>query len=137
MIPRHSSSRAQGGVVLLEALIAMLIFAFGVLGLLGLQASMTSAQTTSKFRADAADQASDLFALIQTDNFANLAYYSTSGCAGYVRCADWLRKVKASLPGAEFTLTTDAAAGTVSLKLTWQQGSQASNSYSTSMVWQQ
>ena len=49
--------RANRGFMLVEALVAMLIFAFGVLGVVGLQVSMTKAQTQSKFRADASQLA--------------------------------------------------------------------------------
>ncbi|MDN3921116.1 type IV pilus modification PilV family protein [Roseateles violae] len=127
----------QSGIALIEVLIAVLIFAFGVLGLVGLQASMTQAQTGSKFRADAAVLAADLFGLVQTDNFANLGSYTTAGCPGYARCADWLRKVAANLPGGQATLTTTAASGTVALVISWQQGGQERNSYSSSIQWQQ
>lgn len=44
---------AQKGMVLLEALIAILIFSMGILALVGLQANMIRNTTDSKFRADA------------------------------------------------------------------------------------
>jgi type IV pilus assembly protein PilV len=135
--PRFPRRRAQAGVMLLEALIAMLIFAFGVLGLVGLQAAMTQAQTSSKFRADASILATDLFGLVQTDNFANLGLYSTDGCSGYARCADWLEKVESTLPEAEVSFTTSVGTGRVEIAISWQQGGQDRNSYSTAMVWQQ
>jgi type IV pilus assembly protein PilV len=135
--PRFSRHRAAAGVVLLEALIAMLIFAFGVLGLVGLQAAMTQAQTSSKFRADAAILATDLFGLVQTDNFANLGLYSTAGCSAHPRCADWLAKVEATLPEAEVSFTTSVGTGRVEIAISWQQGGQDRNSYNSSMVWQQ
>lgn len=127
----------QHGVALLEALIGMLIFAFGVLGLVGLQASMTQAQTSAKFRADAAVLASDLFGLVQTDNYANLGRYSTGGCAGYARCNDWLLKVKATLPAADVSFGTTVASGTIDLAISWQQARQDRSTYNSSMVWQQ
>lgn len=43
----------QRGVVLLEALIAILIFSLGVLALVGLQASMLQNTSSAKYRADA------------------------------------------------------------------------------------
>jgi len=131
--------RTQGeqvGIALLEVLIAMLIFAFGVLGLIGLQASMTQAQTGSKFRADATILAADLFGLVQTDNMANINSYSTASCAGYARCADWLRKVAANLPDGKAVITVAPATGAVSLVISWQQSTQDRNSYASSMVWQ-
>ncbi|MBT9500437.1 MAG: pilus assembly protein PilV [Burkholderiaceae bacterium] len=132
-----SGKQRQHGVALVEALVGMLIFAFGVLGLVGLQASMTRAQTTAKIRADAAYLANDLFALVQTDHITRLSLYSDASCAGYVRCADWKRKVEATLPSAEIVLVGDAGTGTVNVTLTWIQGDQDRNRYNSSMVWQQ
>lgn len=134
---RSTAARSQSGIALIEALIAILIFAFGVLGLIGLQASMTQAQTTGKFRADASNLVSELFALVQTDNFTQLSQYSTAGCASYARCADWKAKVEAALPGAEVAFNTDATTGTVAVTVSWQQAQETRNKYSSSMVWQQ
>jgi type IV pilus assembly protein PilV len=44
---------AQQGVVLLEAMIAVLIFSMGVLAIVGLQAAMIKNTADSKFRAEA------------------------------------------------------------------------------------
>lgn len=129
--------RTQRGVALLEALIGILIFAFGVLGLVGLQASMTQAQTSGKLRADAANLVSDLFGLIQTDHLSNMALYADGSCAGYVRCKDWKNKVEATLPAADVSTTVNAAAGLVTVTVSWRQGQEARNSYSSSMNWQQ
>lgn len=137
-VPTSSKPRqGERGVALLEVLIAVLIFAFGVLGLVGLQASMTKAQSGAKYRADAANLASDFFGLAQTDHISHLPNYTTDSCKGYARCADWLEKLNANLPNAEFTATVAAGTGTVDLQLTWQQPGQYRNNYSSTMVWQQ
>jgi type IV pilus assembly protein PilV len=47
------SQASEQGIVLLEALIAILIFSVGVLGIVGLQASMIKANTASKYRSEA------------------------------------------------------------------------------------
>ncbi|TCV88954.1 type IV pilus modification protein PilV [Sulfurirhabdus autotrophica] len=44
---------SQQGVVLLEALIAMLIFSMGILAVVGMQAAMIKNTTDSKFRSEA------------------------------------------------------------------------------------
>lgn len=134
-IPRRSSP--QHGVALIEAMIAILIFAFGILGLVGLQAAMTQAQTTGKIRADAANLTADLFALVQTDHATMLSQYSTANCAGYSRCNDWKHKVESVLPGANITLTATDATRTVQVTLSWQQGQEPRNQYTSTMVWQQ
>ncbi len=60
--------------MLIEALVAVLIFAFGVLGIVGLQAAMTKAQTQSKSRADASLLAQQVIGSMWTDtpNLASL-----------------------------------------------------------------
>lgn len=49
----HYPASSQQGVVILEALIAILIFSFGVLGIVGMQANMVKNTSESKNRADA------------------------------------------------------------------------------------
>jgi type IV pilus assembly protein PilV len=111
--PAH---KPQRGVALIEALIGLLIFAFGVLGLVGLQASMTRAQTSAKLRGEATNLASELVGLMWTDT-NNLPKYAD--CAGYDRCKDWQDKVAAMLPygGAA---TAVSASGEVEITLTWK-----------------
>lgn len=46
-------AKKQGGVVLLEGLMAVTIFAFGVLAMIGMQAATTRATTDAKYRVDA------------------------------------------------------------------------------------
>jgi type IV pilus assembly protein PilV len=57
---RFGRVRAQQGVALLECLMAMLIFSFGLLGLLGLEAKIMTFSTTSENRNRAAMFASEL-----------------------------------------------------------------------------
>lgn len=129
-------SARHRGVALIEALIGILIFAFGVLGLMGLQAAMTKAQTSSKIRADAANLASDLMGLIQTDNPGNINSYATAACGGYTRCSDWRAKLVATLPRGAATITVTNSSK-VDVTITWRQGSEAAGKYQTSMVWAQ
>jgi type IV pilus assembly protein PilV len=50
---KFSVQNSQHGVVILEALIALVIFSMGVLALVGLQAAMIKNAGGAKFRADA------------------------------------------------------------------------------------
>ncbi|MEO3711876.1 type IV pilus modification PilV family protein [Roseateles flavus] len=126
----------QRGIALIEAMIGVLIFAFGVLGLIGLQAAMTRAQTNTKFRADAANLAADLIALIQTDTIANMKQYEKASCAAYPRCKEWRTKVKSVLPSAEDPeVTVDTGTSKVDIIIRWQQGSDT-NQYQTVLMWQ-
>jgi type IV pilus assembly protein PilV len=58
---------AQRGVVLLEALIAILIFSMGVLALVGLQAAMIKNTADAKFRAEASLIAQQRIGLMWSD----------------------------------------------------------------------
>ncbi|MBU0621907.1 MAG: prepilin-type cleavage/methylation domain-containing protein [Gammaproteobacteria bacterium] len=49
----QNGKSSQQGVVIIEAMIAILIFSIGVLGIVGMQASMVKNTSESKFRADA------------------------------------------------------------------------------------
>jgi type IV pilus assembly protein PilV len=64
---------AQQGVVLLEALIAVLIFSFGLLALTGLQAAMIKNTDDAKYRAEATFIAQDKLAEVWLSGTDNLA----------------------------------------------------------------
>lgn len=52
--------KQQSGVMLLEALIAILIFSLGILGVVGMQASAVNASRDAKYRTDAGLLANEL-----------------------------------------------------------------------------
>lgn len=97
---RPRAARRQAGVLLLEALIAILIFSLGVLSIVQLQAVSVKQATDAEFRATAALLASDLVSRMWgTDRtLATLTdLYGTSSGKGYEA---WYQTVKAShLPG--------------------------------------
>ena len=70
---------------MLEALVGLLIFSIGILGLVGVQVSMTKAQTVAKFRADAAGLAGELVGSMWSD-LPNILLYDGASCGGYARC---------------------------------------------------
>jgi type IV pilus assembly protein PilV len=124
MQPRvlHPSRRParRRGVALIEALIGFLIFAIGVLGLVGLQASMTKAQVGAKVRADAALLANEVLGLMWADSPANHPNYVGAACDAHPPCVDWQRKLKAVLPkGAGSVAYNAAARDEVVVTITW------------------
>jgi type IV pilus assembly protein PilV len=140
--PRRHGARA-GGFALIEILVALLLFAIGILGLVGLQASMTQVQTDSKVRADAANLVDELSALMWSDLgkpavLANLADYSAAGCAGHARCGPWLTKLTSALPGGRLVglsfdntaSTTAATHGEVTVEVEWSMPNSGTHSYS-------
>lgn len=92
-----SAKFSQNGAVLLEALIAILIFSMGILALVGLQAAMLQNTTDSKFRADASYIAQQQIGRIWADP-ANAATYVTSNSS-----------LAPALPGGLLTITQPVA----------------------------
>jgi type IV pilus assembly protein PilV len=94
-------SRRQRGVMLIEALIAILIFSIGILGIVGLQASAVKQSTDARYRAEAAYLAEQLLGQMWTgkrDVATLTARYASScgtACTGY---ATWFNNVQAVLP---------------------------------------
>ena len=94
----HSKSlpARQTGSYLLEALIAILIFAFGVLGLIGLLGSSIRVTNDARYRAEAANLANGMIADMWTTTTANID--SEFGPTGS-KLKSWTSKVAALLPG--------------------------------------
>lgn len=127
--PRHAMPGARG-FVMLEALIAAVVFAIGVLGLVSLQASMTQQQTLGKFRGDAIYLADELHGLMWSD-LPRVTSYTTANCVGYPRCNDWLGKVGRTLPGATTSVQPNAAPGGYDITISWVTQA-ATQNYATS-----
>lgn len=110
------ANRAQKGIVLLEALIAILIFSMGILAIVGLQAAMVKNTTDSKFRADASYIAQQQLARMWADP-ANIS--------NYARTDD----ISTLLPNGQRITTYVAAEGFVSVEVTWQLPNEPKHNY--------
>jgi type IV pilus assembly protein PilV len=97
--PRAYVPRNQCGAFLLEALVAILIVSFGILGIVGLQAQAMKVTNDSQYRAEAIYLATELMSQMWADDYKALkANYDSAGGGGkYVIFKD---KVKAQLAGA-------------------------------------
>jgi len=154
----HHSNRARGigvrrtqtaGFALIEVLVAVLLFAIGILGIVGLQASMLQAQTDSKVRADAANLVDEVAALMWSQvnkgkpapaTLASIAQFKDGSCAGDLTCNGWLTKLQTTLPGGTLDQlsfdetivdSSDANFGQVTIKLSWTLPNGASHKYIT------
>jgi len=89
----------QTGAYLLEALIGILIFALGVLGIVGLQAASLRTTSDSSVRAEAVFAASQLMGQMWSDKYVNLVpnYSSATLGATYV---SWAADLKSAQGGA-------------------------------------
>ncbi|WIM05563.1 MAG: prepilin-type cleavage/methylation domain-containing protein [Candidatus Nitricoxidivorans perseverans] len=72
---REPAHNRQGGAMLLEGLISILIFAMGILAIVGLHASSTKATTQAKSRVDASLVASQRIGQMWVDQ-GNLGGYA-------------------------------------------------------------
>lgn len=100
--PRRQGAR---GFLLLEVLVAVLIFAIGVLALVGLQAASIRQSGDAKFRADATLLANDLIGRmwVADRTFASLSANFATGGAGFNQ---WLANARTTLPGVDVENTT-------------------------------
>lgn len=90
----------QSGFLLIEALIAVLIFSFGILALVALQAVVVKEVGEAKFRMEATQFTNQLIGQMWADDKVNLsANYASPDGPRYVQ---WKNEVVAagSLPGA-------------------------------------
>ncbi len=145
----HSSYNSQQGSVLLEALIAFLIFSMGILGVIGLQATAVNNTLDARYRTDAAFLANQIIAQMWADasavpattpvSYAIQPTYACNPCTsanGNTKTQDWLRQIQGAsgtpgfLPGETIgsTATTNrpsivigGASGTqVTVTMNWQ-----------------
>ena len=111
------NTRCQRGSFLLEALVAVLIVALGVLGLVGLQARAMQDTDESQFRSEAAYLANDVISRMWTSDQTTLpADFGTGGAAGSPY-DDFKIIVQNRLPGASLQdpeITVTARGGTPS-----------------------
>ena len=128
----------QGGVVILEVLVSIVIFAVGVLGIVGLQAVTAKAGINARFRTEAAALSDELVARAQTwtdlttitANFtgATAAGGTATGGTEYQSWSnDRLARDTTGLPGAQATVTfpaplavTPGAGVLMTVEISWQ-----------------
>ncbi|MDD5384644.1 MAG: prepilin-type cleavage/methylation domain-containing protein [Gallionella sp.] len=109
---------AQQGVVLVEAMIAILIFSMGVLAVVGLQAAMIKNTADSKYRADAGYIAQQRIGTMWSDP-GNLASYLEANT-----------DISTLLPSGTRTVTQPVA-GQFVVTITWQQPGEAQHNFTT------
>lgn len=129
---RIRNPKAERGVMLLEALVAILVFSIGILAVVGMQAIALRNVTESKLRSDAAFLASELLSQMWTDAASiNLYDYPGSGAVP-ARITGWVGRVNAQLPGSAvvppIVSVTGAGAegGNVDITVRWQLPEEAS-----------
>lgn len=130
MMARHMQNiRKQSGVLLIEVMIAVLIFSFGLLGLAGLQATSTQSAVNAEERIRATLLANDMVAMLWVrQSLANTADIAT-----------WKAKVASvdsGLPNA--TGNVNVVGNVATITITWKSPSKkaadSSSQYQTSIA---
>lgn len=121
----------QQGVSLLEVLVALVVCSVGILGVVGLQVTMSRAQTSATFRGEATYLAQQLIGGMWADR-ANLADYDSATCAGDP-CKGWKAQLASRLPSGAATVGVTTASGvtTVTIEIRWTAPGEGTNRYST------
>jgi type IV pilus assembly protein PilV len=111
----------QKGSYLLEALIAILLFAFGILGLIGLLATSVRATNDARYRTEAANLANGMVADMWTMTAAKM---TTEFCAGCTKLTAWETEAASLLPASGVTVVLTPGlslqSSTVVVTISWQ-----------------
>lgn len=127
----------QSGSVLIEAMVSVVIFSFGLLALISMQSAAVRSTTDAKYRSDASFLANQIIgqmwgvATASLNGFSNgvattaanaAACPTGGGVATSAEATAWLASVNELLPGAESTrqqITVNAATGLVTVRVCW------------------
>lgn len=117
----------QKGSYLLEALIAMLLFAFGILGLIGMLATSVRASNDARYRSEAAYVANGMIGDMWTMKRGQI---TSTGVGGFGsppdggKLAAWKLKAASLLPSSDVTVALTPGislqSDTVDVTITWQ-----------------
>jgi type IV pilus assembly protein PilV len=92
--------RRQGGIALLEAMLAIVILGIGLLGTVGLQARAYSALSDAGARAEATLATEKLIGIINAD-VPNIAQYNLAETGTpNTNLKDWAAETRKNIPGA-------------------------------------
>lgn len=126
--PGHPPIRPPGrqrGVSLIDALIAIAILSFGLIGMTRMQGRMVTSATDAQLRTTAVGLADELLNTVLVDN-TNAACYTLpqvgacTSAAATARTTDWSGRVGAALPGTVTrTITLDAVTGRMAVNIGW------------------
>ena len=102
------TQKSQQGVMLLEALVAILIFSIGIVAVMGMQAASISQVTQAKFRTDASYLVNQIVGKMWVD-LPNVPSYTSAGYAGR---AAWDTTVANTLPNGNAVIAVNGLAYT-------------------------
>jgi type IV pilus assembly protein PilV len=94
------AQRRQGGIALLEAMLAVVILGIGLLGTVGLQARAYASLSDAGMRAEATLAAEKLIGVINADLPNILLYNVAAGATPNDQLQPWVEETKRNIPGA-------------------------------------
>lgn len=127
----------QRGFALVEAMVAAVVLAVGLLATIGLQARSIGALQDTAMRAEATMAAEKLVGLMTTDQ-ANLGAYAYGGSGNpSARLLPWVTDTRARIPSATFSVVVtplaNASGSQVAVTIGWRRKSNtAANQYRVS-----
>jgi type IV pilus assembly protein PilV len=89
----------QSGMILIEALLAILIFSLGILALVGLQATAIKQSADAKYRTEAALLANEIIGQMWVSDRTTAVLQANFNTGG-TTYNNWLARVSGILPGA-------------------------------------
>jgi type IV pilus assembly protein PilV len=140
LAPHAGRLHRERGFMLVEALVAILVFSLGILGVVGMQARSVQMMSDATYRAQAAQHASELIAEMWTVDPSRLAaLYSSGGNPVGTRYTEWKNRIvsgSTALPGASanlptVTITTTQTAYSTDISF----GSQTATTVSVTVRW--
>ena len=116
-----TAHRRQHGAAMLEAMIAIIILAIGLIGTVGMQARAVSALNDAGMRAEATMAADKLVGTMNADS-ANVANYALApGATPNTTLAPWVAETRSYIPNAKLSvvLTPQARRTQVDIAIKW------------------
>lgn len=116
----------QRGIMLIEAMIAVLLLGIGLLGAIGIQARSVSALSDATMRSEATMAGEALIATMTNDRVNAENYAMTYNSTVPAALAPWHAETQTRIPGAKVgvTVTTPVAGTTyrrVDIRISWQR----------------
>ncbi len=128
-------AQSQRGSMLLESLVAILIFSVGILAVVGMQATAVKAASDAKHRSEASLLANELLGQMwSTNRTASTLKTNFEGSAGSggTFYNSWYANVAATMPGVTAitnapTVTVDGSTGLVTVVVLWKLPSESAS----------
>jgi type IV pilus assembly protein PilV len=114
-------ARRQGGMALIESIVAAVLLAVGLLGAIGLQARSASALADAGMRAEATIAADKLLGMMAVDLPNAGAYALAAGGSATTRLQPWYDETRGRIPNAQITVVVTPATDRtrVEITITW------------------